>query len=335
MRRRDMLGAAAAVAVVRPAAAAAAQWKMHLIWVPSRPETVSFREFAERANTRSDGTLNITVYDSGSLGIRDVDMLRVLPSGATIQAAGLNPAYLARDVPELPYALPVGVLSSADDQLKLVDVLLRIYGDIYSRNGIRLLGLVIAPVRKTHVMSKEPINTLAGLRSKKLRVWGKFQVDTFARLGISAQIVPQGDMYLALQTGVIDAAIYTLSSAKTISLQEVTKYASYLHPYSEAPGTMIVSERSFAALPAQGKEALIEAGRWITERTAQQLREATTLETQAEEEMRAAGMTILPDFPQADQDTYMQAAREVWRQSSQSLGARGLANYQAVNAALG
>ena len=79
--------------------AAPAEWKMHIVWVPTRPEAVSFKEFVAKANELSEGTLNITLYDSGSLGVKDVDMLRILPAGTTIQIAGLSPAYLSRDVP--------------------------------------------------------------------------------------------------------------------------------------------------------------------------------------------------------------------------------------------
>ena len=51
---------------------------------------------------------------------------------------------------------------------------------------------------------------LAGLKGKKLRVWEKFHVQTFETLGIAAQVVGQNDLYLAMQTGVIDCAVYPM-----------------------------------------------------------------------------------------------------------------------------
>jgi len=57
-------------------------------------------------------------------------------------------------------------------------------------------------------------------------VWSKDQVDTFERLGVSAQIIPQTEMHVALRTGVVDCAVYPALFAHTVSLQEVAKYAS-------------------------------------------------------------------------------------------------------------
>lgn len=316
------------------AIAAPVEWKMHVVWVPSRPEAVSMKEFADKANELSAGTLKISVFDSGSLGVKDPDMLRVLPSGSTIQAAGLSPAYLTRDLPELPYALPVGVLPAPDDALKVAAPLEKIYREIYARHGIRLLGLVTSPVRNSHIWCKEPINSLSGLKGKKVRVWGKFQVDTFSKLGIAGQIVPQNDMYLALQTGVVDCAAYALAFGKTISLQEVAKNVAYLHPYSEAPLAVIVSESSYNALPEKARRALDEAGKWIMARTEEQFRQGAVLEQQAAADMKAAGVTVMADFSKEDQDAYRKASIEVWLAVSKSLGARGVANYEAVSGAL-
>ncbi len=51
------------------------------------------------------------------------------------------------------------------------------------------------------VLRDEPIRTIEGLKSKKLRVWARDQVETFTRLGVAAQIIPQEDMYVAMKTG--------------------------------------------------------------------------------------------------------------------------------------
>ena len=58
---------------------------------------------------------------------------------------------------------------------------------------------------------------------RKLRVWARDQVETFTRLGISAQIIPQEELYVALKTGVVDCAVYPALYAHTVSLQEVAK----------------------------------------------------------------------------------------------------------------
>ncbi|MGE0716691.1 MAG: TRAP transporter substrate-binding protein DctP [Alphaproteobacteria bacterium] len=328
--------AAAAVATFVAAAAAAqtVQWKMHIVWVPTRPEAVSMKEFADKATELSDGTLKITVYDSGSLGVKDPDMLRILPDGGVVQVVGLSPAYLSRDVPELPYALPVGVLPTPEDVLKVQPALDRIYREIYDRHGIKLVGLVTSPVRTTHVWCREPINTLAALKGKKLRVWGKFQVDTFAKLGVPAQIIPQNDLYLAMQTGVVDCAIYPLVFARTVSLQEVVKNVAYLHPYADPPLGVVVSEKAFKALPAKAQQAVVEAGKWITQRTSEQLSTGVELDQKAAEFARSQGVNLMAEFSKADQEAYLKASREIWLTLAKATGAKAVANHDAVLAEL-
>lgn len=337
MKRRTTLASlllAMAGAFAPQMVSAAEDWKMHIVWVPSRPEAVSMKEFAAKAGELSQGTLDITVFDSGSLGIKDPDMLRVLPPGTTIQAAGLSPSYLARDVPELPFALPVGVIGDPDDAPKLLPTLDTIYRDVYERNGVKLLGLVTSPVKGTQIFCKDPVNSLEELKSRKVRVWGKFQVDVFNALGIPAQIIPQGDLYLALQTGVVDCAVYAAAFARSISLQEVARNMAYLHPYTEAPLGVIVSQRAFDALPEEAQKALVEAGEWITARTAEAYLAGSQIDDEAEEFLKSAGVNVMPAFSEADQAAYVETSRRFWKEASESLGERGIANYEVINAAL-
>ncbi|TDA93150.1 C4-dicarboxylate ABC transporter substrate-binding protein, partial [Halomonas marinisediminis] len=104
-------------------------------------------------------------------------------------------------------------------------------------------GYVAVPRWQASIWGKgEPVRTLDDLRTKKLRVWSGDQVETFTKLGVAAQIVGQTELYVALQTGVVDCAVYPALFAHTISLHEVTDYASYLYPVAGVPYVLGVSE---------------------------------------------------------------------------------------------
>ena len=85
------------------------------------------------------------------------------------------------------------------------------------------------------VHCKKPANSLNELEERKLRVWSAHLVDTFTRLSISAQVIPQNDMYMALQTGVVNCAYYLSTVGETVSFNEVTDYEAYLHPWAASP----------------------------------------------------------------------------------------------------
>ena len=134
-RAARKLGAAVFAAVLGisalPALAQQVNWRMHIVWVPARGEAKAYQEFVDIVNEKAKGKLNITLHPGGSLGIKDVDMLRILPAGNVIQIAGLYPGYLTRDEPEYAVTLPPGVLSDAESLVKALPALTRIYQQTY------------------------------------------------------------------------------------------------------------------------------------------------------------------------------------------------------------
>ncbi|RAI02101.1 C4-dicarboxylate ABC transporter substrate-binding protein [Acuticoccus sediminis] len=324
---RAAIGAVALTVSAGAATAAENNWKMHVVWVPAREEAQAFTRIAELASENSGGTLAIQVFPGGALGIKDADMLRILPRGTVIQAAGLYPGYLTRDKPEYSFTMPPGVASEPESLKAALPELTKIYGATYEEVGITLLGFVGHPVQKTYIMCKEPVRTLEDLKSKKVRVWEQFQVDTFAKLGISAQIIGQNELYVAMQTGVVDCAVYTVGSALSISLNEVAPYASYLFPYVLHPLNMIVSTSAFEALPEEARTALEEAAATVQEETFDAYLSGKADDV-AEEKYKAAGGTVLEPFSAEDREAFTAAAREVWKAASEAGSETAQSNYE-------
>ncbi|MGE0718324.1 MAG: TRAP transporter substrate-binding protein DctP, partial [Alphaproteobacteria bacterium] len=251
-----LLGAVAASGI---AAAQQVNWKMHHIWVPARSEAKLFDKFAERIAEKSGGRFNVKVFGGGTLGLKDVDLMRWLPGGS-VEMAAVYPGYLSRDAPDLASLYVQGAIISDKEHFKVIPTLIELYRKIYAKYDIPVIGFLQPPLYLESVVCRDqPIQTMEQLKGKKLRVWSKDMVQSFNKLGVAAQIVPQNDLYLAMQTGVVDCAIYGPSSMKTISLQEVAKFSSYLYPLAGAPYAIIANKRAWNALPpdlqAVAKEA--------------------------------------------------------------------------------
>jgi len=328
------MATAAACLAAGTAAAAATQWKMHIVWVPARVEAQYYTKFVDEVNKQAAGKLEIKLFPGATLGVKDVDMLRVLPRGNVIQIAGLYPGYMTRDEPEYAVTLPPGVVPKPEQLEKLAPTLKSIYQATYDKWGIKLLGFVAHPVRDTHVMCKEPIDTLEGLKGKKVRVWEKAQADTFNKLGIAAQIVGQNDLYMAMRTGVIDCSVYPIHFGLTVSLQEVAPNASYLFPYVLHPLNIIVSKKAYDALPPDVQKILQDAAAKIEKESFDAYLQGQ-VDKASEEEWKKKGGTVLAPFPEADQKRFADAAREVWNESSRQVGGKALENHERVIKALG
>ncbi|MCE7520648.1 TRAP transporter substrate-binding protein DctP [Halomonas titanicae] len=306
--------------------------KFHSGLSQSRPEAEQINRFASLVNEKSDGELDIEVYHAGALGLKEADMLRVLQQGM-VDMALLYGEYYTRDAPALASVYAQGAITESSQHDEILDVIRELYEDGFSEWDIQIVGGVVAPIFDVGLHCKEPVHSLADLQDKKVRVWSRHLVDTFELLGISAQVIPQNDMYMALQTGVVDCAYYLSTVAPTVSLQEVTEYESYLHPWAASPWLFGISEQALSRLNDNQRQALEEAGEEIWNET-----RATAVdperEAQARQERKELGITMLPDFSDDDVATFVDAAWQAWQAMAENAGEDGTRYYETVTQAI-
>lgn len=342
MRRRISLklaaaavGAAVCSAPVMPVSVAAepVEWKMSTTYVEARKEIEFFRDFIERVGAKSNGELKINLFTGGSLGIKDVDILRALPPGNAIQLATTQPTYLSRDQPSFAIALPTGVLNEVAEIRKIDGALREIFDSVFKEWGIELIGFVGHPASEGQVYCKTPVRTLEELRTKKVRVWEKFQVDTLTKLGVAAQIIPQNELYLALASGVVDCTLYAAPWANSLSLHEVAPYASYLYPLVLPPLNILASQKAYEQLAPEEQEALTSAADEVWAETLE-LWVSGELDDMEIERFVDNGGTMLEPFSEEDRAEYAAAARRVWEAEAEAVGPEAVEARQKVLDAL-
>nr|WP_245635139.1 TRAP transporter substrate-binding protein DctP [Marinobacterium profundum] len=278
---------------------------------------------------KSGGKLKIEVYHSGSLGLKETDMMRIMKAGL-VDMAFLYGEYYNRDAPALPAIYAQGAITEGSQHLEVLPTLRDLYSEAYAKWGIHSVGGVVAPVFDVGLHCKDPVNSLAQLQDKKVRVWSSHLVDTFKHLGISAQVIPQSDMYLALQTGVVDCAYYLSTVAKTVSLQEVTKYEAYLHPWAASPWIFGVSDKTWQRLSPEHRTILQLAGEEVWAET-RDLAVDPERERLARSEREALGITMLPAFSTNDVKIFVSAANRAWEEMAERAGPEGLDYYRTVS----
>lgn len=317
-----------------PVAAQEFEFRMDVNSVESQPTSILLGEFADRVNEMSGGRVEITPFYGGSLGIEAADQLRALRQGS-VEMASLYAGYFARDAPDLALALVQGVITDPQQNLDVQPTVQEIYGEFYADWNVKVVGWTLDNTFEISVMcSDDPVNTLGALRGKKLRVWSADQVAAFDRLGVAAQIIPQNDLYIALQTGVVDCALYGIGVAETISLQEVTDYASALHFISVLPSAIGIAQRDWDQLPEDLQAVVLEAGQWTFEKSTD-----LVFDTSMEDDARASfaqtgALEVLEPFPAEDRDAFFQAVSEVWEADAAEIGRNAPAYHERVVEAL-
>ena len=205
---------------------------------PGNPRTIAAEAFAKMVSERTGGNVTIKIAGSEQLG-NDVAMLtipanrRARPDGEQ-PGPGLRPGSGSR---RLGLALPVrgqrsrlqGAQWTTGEELNKKFAALGMVVLDWWDNGIR------------HITnSKRPIKVPADLKGLKIRTPADpMTVDIFQALGAATQQIAFGELYIALQQGVVDGQENPLANISSAKLHEVNKYISLSgHKWESTPFLM-------------------------------------------------------------------------------------------------
>lgn len=327
LRRRDALALpllAAPLAAAPPSGGALAQgapveWRFHNSYAPTRIESADIRAFVEDANRIGAGRLRLALSEGNAMNLRDADALRWMQPG-TPEMGFIWPPFLGRDAPGLASLYVYGSVSDAAEHLRAFPVLREILAEGLRGWNIEMVGLMPLTLLAGTVLAREPVRDLAELRRRKLRVGTREQVETFRALGVAAQIVPQQELYTAMQTGVVDCALYPARIAHTVSLQEVARHGVDTgFPFPPVPYAVMAHGAKWRALSEPAKGAIREAAA-ILESRASRYDDDPRLEAEARDRLSAGGVTWHGAFPEADRRAIREAALRTWEAIAREAG---------------
>ncbi|WP_069300513.1 TRAP transporter substrate-binding protein DctP [Neptunicoccus sediminis] len=312
----------------------AEEWRFNNFLPETRPETAEIEQFVKDVNAAVDGDFELKLYSGGSLGLPNTDTLRFLPKGA-VEMSLMWANYLGRDAPALSSVVVQGTIGSIDEFEKAIPAVQEIYEEEFADWDVTSVGYVAIPMLSVSVFCRdEPVRTIEDLKSKKLRVWARDQVETFTRLGVAAQIIPQEEMYVAMKTGVVDCALYPALYAHTVSLQEVASHASFLYPMASGPYVIGVATDRWEKTDENIKSAITTAADDLWNRT-NQYEDDQAREMEAREKLAEQGVTWAEDFSDADRELFVSSVTETWAMLAEEAGGNAPAYRERVLKALG
>ncbi len=212
---------------------------------------------AQRCEELSGGKLTIEVYPAEQLGSEQqcVELVQIGSLAITKVSAAVMESFAdAYKVFGLPY-----IFRSKEHSFKVMD------GEIgkelllsTENKWIRGLTYYDAGSRSFYTIDK-PINTPDDLAGLKIRVMRSITaVEMIRALGGSATPISWGELYTALQSGVVDGAENNPPSLYTSRHYEVCKYYS-LDEHTTIPDVLVVSKIIWDKLSDQEKKWLQQA----------------------------------------------------------------------------
>jgi len=269
---------------------------------PESMIAVAADEFARVANERLEGRATVIVYGSGQLG-GDQAVLQKLKLGTV--DFGLPSTVMSAAVPAFAF-FDMPYLVADREHLRRIEeeIVWPELAPLAEERGYRLLGLWENGFR--HVTnSVRPIVGPEDLAGIKIRTPNSpWRVLLFRALGASPSPMPFSELFMALETGVMDGQENPLSNIRTASFQEVQEYLSLTgHVYS--PAYLIVGVEKWARLPEDVRAILEDVAR---ETQAFVFETAQEVDARLLEELRAAGMQI----NEVDRSLFVGASRTVY-----------------------
>ncbi|MDR1317548.1 MAG: C4-dicarboxylate TRAP transporter substrate-binding protein [Spirochaetales bacterium] len=226
---------------------------------PGEPVDLAIHEWKRLLEERSQGAMEMQIFPSSQMGTKNEIIDQMLAGMASITLA--DGAFFAdRGVGDLGITMAPYLFSSWDEAWKLVE---SDWWDgqmkLLQQKGLRVLAANFI-YGDRHTLTKRPIRTVDDFRGLKLRVPNNLiQVRGTEIMGATPTPLPLGEVYTALQQGVVDGVENPLPVLDGGKFQEVAKYLT-LDAHIKLITSWFCGEKFFGSLTPEQQKLLVESG---------------------------------------------------------------------------
>lgn len=259
MKMRHALFGLLAGAVFLPGAAAA-QTVLRLAenQPDTNPVTVAMYRFADLVKEYTNGEVEVQVFSGAQLG-QEPETIEQAQAGI-VDFTRVNSVGLANVSPSMgAFTLPY-VFAGWDHKYKVLDgdigaEVLADLGDV----GLKGFAYMDAGSRSFYTVEGKTISSIEDLKGLKIRVQpAPISIRMMELLGAVPTPMNYGEVYSALQTGVIDGAENDFVSYETSAHYEVApNYVIDAH--LSPPALLLMNKARFDSLPTEQQEAITRA----------------------------------------------------------------------------
>ncbi len=311
--------AAATTATTSTTAAAPAQEKqVTLVYAEVNPldtivgKTGSY--FKEQVEKLTNGSVKIDLQASGVLGSENDVLDSILGGGTNIDISRISAFALTSYGAEKSKLLSIPFTFESREHFwnfansdlapeflnepQTIDLPIR--GIFYGEEGFR------------HFFTKDPVDSIDDLKGMKLRVSNDPVMTGMVRgLGANATVVSFGELYSALQTGVVDGAEQPIANYKSNAFPEVAPNL-ILDGHTLGAIQVVITDNAWNKLSENQRNAIMEAGR-LTQAYNQQI--SAEAEAEVLEQLKAEGVNVVDV---TDKTPWAEACAEVIQKNTAS-----------------
>ncbi|MDU1463481.1 TRAP transporter substrate-binding protein [Dermabacter sp.] len=254
------------------------------------PTSKALEIFVDEVEKHSNGDIGIEVFGNGVLG-SETESIEQLSRGVVDIVRCAAPSIAPYSSGYNAFGLPF-LFDDEEHYYRAMDSGdMRTFFDSSTEDGFRTLTYYTSGARSFYTVDKA-IETPDDLRGFKIRVQNfRSQTELISKLGGTPLILPFGEIYTGLQTGLVDGAESNETALTDSAHGEVAKVFTYTE-HTMIPDVLSFSEATWKLLDADHQKVLSEAAVASTEQHKTIWSEAiTTAITDAE----AMGVTFVKD----------------------------------------
>ncbi|MET7012716.1 TRAP transporter substrate-binding protein [Uliginosibacterium flavum] len=304
MMRASKLAVLLATAVFAVAPVAALELKAADVHPEGYPNVVAMQSLGKKLDAATKGRLTLKMFPGAVLGDEKSMIEQTQAGGIDILRTSLGP--LGPVVPEVNVFNMPFVFRSEAHMRAVVDgpigeeILTKITN---SSANLVALGWMDGGTRNLY--TKKAVRKPADLAGQKVRMMGNpLFVDTMNAMGGSGISMGFGELYSAMQTGVVDGAENNVPSYVTGNHFTVAKVYS-LTGHLIIPEIFVFSKAKWAKLSAEDQTLIKKLAREAQMEQRQLWDKRVTMDTAR---MKASGVTIVADV---DKDAFFKATQPV------------------------
>jgi TRAP-type C4-dicarboxylate transport system substrate-binding protein len=203
--------------------------------------------WAQEVAAASGNKLTVRMFPSMQLGGKPPELYRQTVQGISDISFTL-PGYTSSDFPMMALTELPGMASSADDGTrKLWAHFDRFLASQFKDTKV----LMLWNSDTASIMSKtKPVRTLEDMKGMKIRTPSAAQSAQLEAIGAIPVDMPAGQIYNALDRGVVDASMIPMSAALDFKLIEVARYFTVNAPLGRSPFLVTMNRVRYQKLPA-------------------------------------------------------------------------------------
>ncbi|MDR1536210.1 MAG: TRAP transporter substrate-binding protein [Planctomycetota bacterium] len=216
-------------------------------------------KYKELVEKYSNGEMTVAIFPSGQLGGEEELVSYAKEGSIDFAVASLN--QVSNHAPGLealflPYMFP-----DTESMYRTLDGTADYFNEYLPRRAnMRIAGYITGgDYGYRQVLSLQPVKNLADLRRLKVRVPANpVMTATFQAFGITPTPIAWGELFNALQTGVVDAFECDVSVLVSARYNEVVKYVTDIN-YVAQISLLVMSNDTYGRLSPAHKKAIDQA----------------------------------------------------------------------------